>query len=66
MIDTINYRILLKNYKLRLFLDIYLCMDIMMGIVKEDILIAYFGSTWSRAMKRKADTSAERGCQSKM
>ena len=35
-----------------------------MGIVKEDILIAYFGSTWSRAMNRKADTSAERGCQS--
>ena len=38
----------------------------MMGIVKEDILIAYFGSTWSRAMNRTADTSAERGCQSKM
>ena len=37
-----------------------------MGIVKEDILIAYFGSTWSRAMNRKADTSAERSCQSKM
>ena len=37
----------LSNFtqKLRLFLDIYLCMDIMMGIVKEDILIAYFGST---------------------
>ena len=38
----------------------------MMGIVKEDFLIAYFGSTLSRAMNRKADTSAERGCQSKM
>ena len=38
----------------------------MMGIVKEDILIAYFGSTSSSAMNRKADTSAERGCQSKM
>ena len=63
--DRHNY---LSNFtqKLRPFLDIYLCMDIMMRIVKEDILIAYFGSTWSRAMNRKADTSAERGCQSKM
>ena len=52
--------------KLRLFWDNYFRMDIVMGIVKEDILIAYFGSTWSRAMNRKADTSAERGCQSKM
>ena len=41
-------------------------MDIMMGIVSEDILIAYFGSNCSRAMNRIADTSAERGCQSKM
>ena len=52
--------------KLRLFWDNYFRMDIVMGIVKEDILIAFFGSTWSRAMNRKADTSAERGCQSKM
>ena len=37
-----------------------------MGIVREDILIAYFGSTWSRVMNRKADTSAEGICQSKM
>ena len=63
--DRHNY---LSNFtqKLRLFLDIYFCMDIMMGIVKEDILIAYFGSTWSRAMNRIAETSAERTCQSKM
>ena len=37
-----------------------------MGMVREDVLVAYFGSTWSRAMNRKADTSAERGWQSKM
>ena len=37
-----------------------------MGIDREDNLFAYFGSTWSRALNRKADTSAERGCQSKM
>ena len=37
-----------------------------MGNVSEDILIAYFGRTWSRAMNRIADLSAERGCQSKM
>ena len=51
--------------KLRLFSDIYFCMDIMMGMVREDILTTYFGSTWSRATNRKVDTSAERGCQSK-
>ena len=38
----------------------------MIGIVREDILIAYFGSSWSRVMSRKADTSAEGTCQSKM
>ena len=37
----------------------------MMGIVTEDILTTYFGSTWSRATNRKAHTSTERGCQSK-
>ena len=36
-----------------------------MGMVREDILTTYLGSTWSRATNRKADTSAERGCQSK-
>ena len=41
-------------------------MDIMRGIVSEDILVAYFGSTWSRGRNRKADTSAEGTCQSKM
>ena len=40
-------------------------MGIMMGMLREDILTTYFGRTWSRAMNRKADTSAERGCQSK-
>ena len=51
--------------KLRLFSDICFCMHIMMGMVREDILTTYFGSTWSRATNRIADTSAERGCQSK-
>ena len=51
--------------KLRLFSDIYSCMDIMMEMVREDILITYFGNTWSRATNRKADTSTKRGCQSK-
>ena len=36
-----------------------------MGMVREDILTTYFGSTWSRATNKKADTSAQRGCQSK-
>ena len=63
MIDTINYWILDKNYTF--LLDVYFCMDIMMGMVKEDILTTYFGSTWSRATNKKADTSTESGCQSK-
>ena len=33
--------------------------------VKEDILTIYFGSIWSRATNKIADTSTERGCQSK-
>ena len=33
-------------------------------MVREDILTTYFGSTWSRATNKKADTSTERGCQS--
>ena len=40
-------------------------MDIMTGMVREDILTTYFGSTWSRARNRIADTSTERCCQSK-
>ena len=64
MIDTINDWILDK--KLRFFSDIYFCMDIMMGMLREDILTTYFGSTWSRATNRIADTSAERCCQSKL
>ena len=57
----------LSNFrqKLPLFLDIFFSMDIMMGMVKEDNLTTYFGSTWSRVTNKKADTSTERGCQSK-
>ena len=61
--DVINYGILDKNYAF--FSDIYFCVDIMTGMVREDILTTYFGSTWSRATNRIAHTSAERGCQSK-
>ena len=46
-------------------MDIYFCMDIMMGMVKEDILTSYSAITWSRVTNRIADTSTERGCQSK-
>ena len=62
--DRCNYLLNFRQ-KLRLFSDIYFCMDIMMGMVREDILTTYFGSTWSRKTNRIADTSAERGCQSK-
>ena len=41
-------------------------MDIMMEMVREDFLTSYSGSTWSRATNRKADTSTERTCQSKL
>ena len=51
--------------KLRLFSDIYFCMDITRGMVREDVLTTYFGSTWSCATNKIADKSAERGCQSK-
>ena len=34
-----------------------------MGMVREDVLTTYFGSKWSRVTNKKADTSAERGCQ---
>ena len=40
-------------------------MDIMMGMVKEDFLTTKFGSSRSRVTNRKADTSADRACQSK-
>ena len=62
MLDIIKYWILDKNYA---FLYIYFCVDIMTAMVKEDILTIYFGSTWSRPTNRIADTSTERGCQSK-
>ena len=45
--------------KLQLFSDIYVRIDIMMGMVREDTLTTYFGSTWSRGSNRKADTSTE-------
>ena len=52
--------------KLRLFSDIYSCMDIMMGLVREDTLITSVGSTWPGKTNWIADTAAERTCQSKM
>ena len=36
-----------------------------MGMVWEDDLTTLFGSTWSRATNRIADTPTERACQSK-
>ena len=36
-----------------------------MGMVREDVLATYFGSSWSRTTSKIADTSSERGCQSK-
>ena len=46
-------------------MDTFFRMDIMVRMVREDISTTYFGSTWSRATNRIADTSAERGYQSK-
>ena len=51
--------------KLHLFSEIYFCMDIMMGMVRGDNLTTYFGSNYSRALNKIADTSIERTCQSK-
>ena len=51
--------------KIHLFLDLYFCMDFLRGMVSEDILTTYFGSTWSRATNWNAETSTERACQSK-
>ena len=62
--DRHNFLLNLRQ-KLRLFSDISFCMDIMMGMVTEDILTTFFGSTWSRAKKKVADTSTEKACQSK-
>ena len=39
MLDTINYWILDKNHILS---DIYFCMDIMVGMVREDFFIHLF------------------------
>ena len=36
-----------------------------MGMVREDNLTTYFGSTWTRALDKLADTSTEGACQSK-
>ena len=60
-----RYKLMNFRQKLRLFSDIYFCMHFMTGMVREDFLTTYFGSTWSRPTNRIADTSAERGCQSK-
>ena len=62
MTDAIHYWILLKTF---LFFYIFFRMNVMMEMVREDNLTTYFGSTWSRARNKKADTSTERGCQSK-
>ena len=53
--DRHNY---LMNFRrnLRLFSDICFCMDIKTGMVREDILTTYFGSTWSRATNKIAET----------
>ena len=51
--------------KLHLFSDIYFCMDIMMGMVREDNITTYLGRSWSCATSRIADTSIERSWQSK-
>ena len=40
-------------------------MDIMMGMVREDILTTCFQSTWSFATNKIADTLTEGDCQSK-
>ena len=37
----------------------------MMEMVREDILTTYFGSPWSGATIKIADTSTEKACQSK-
>ena len=37
-------------------------MEIMMGMVREDVLTTHFGRTWSRAANRIADKSTERAC----
>ena len=47
---------------LQLFSDVYICMDIMMGLVKEDILTTPSGSFWSRATNKIADTPIQRVC----
>ena len=62
--DRHNY-LLNFGQKLRLSSDIYFCMDIMTGTVKEDILISYFGRTWPGKTNRIAGTSIERTCQIK-
>ena len=61
MTGIINYLNSLKNYA---FFGQF-CMDIMMGVVREDSLPNYFGSTWSRATNTEAHASTERACQSK-
>ena len=53
------------SQELHLFLDIYFVMNIMMEMVREDILTTHFGSNWSRATFGIADISTERACQSK-
>ena len=62
--DRSNYLLNFRQ-KLRLFLDIYFCIDCMIEMAREDNLTTHFRSTWSRATNKIAYTSTERGCQSK-
>ena len=57
---------LLFREQLHLFVDIYLRIDIMIGMVEEDFLMAYFVGTRSDGTKKKANTPNERTCQSKI
>ena len=61
-----NKFLLIFRQKLHPFSDFHFCMDdIMTEMDKEDLVITYFGSTWSCATNAIADTSTESTCQSK-
>ena len=64
--DVYDRRNSLLNFTQKFsFFYIFFRMNVMMEMVREDNLTTYFGSTWSRARNKIADTSTERGCQSK-
>ena len=56
---------LIATQKLHLSSDIYYCMNIMIGIIKEDKLTFHFGCTWLRGTNKRADMSTETICRSK-